>query len=113
MASAVCDCRPSIGMAAAELSVMARIPGKGRFDSGRDTNLRTATTPTDTAQGRTAEMRQTLLCRAAAVGKSPCERRARGADHAPLGDEAGDEAGRRHVETVIRHCRAVRHDAHG
>src|ERR1700687_1944977 len=114
MASAVRDCRPSSGTgAASELRVMARIPGNGTLDSGRDTNLRTATTPTDAAPTRTADTRQALLWRAGAVGESPCQGRARGADHAPLGDQTSHQPRRRHVKAVVRHRRAIGHDAHG
>src|SRR6202451_749999 len=114
MASAVWDCRPSTGKAAAiELSVIARIPGKGGFDSGRYGTLRTPRTPENALQPRPADTPKGSFWRTGAVGKSPRQGRARGADHATLGDETGDQPRRRHVESEIRHRRAVWHDAHG
>src|SRR6202023_3919623 len=114
MASAVCDWRPSTGKAAAiELSVIARIPGKGGFDSGRYGTLRTPRTPGNAIQPRPADARQGSFWRTGAFRESPRQGCARGADHAALGDETGDQPRGRHVESVIRHRRAVGHDAHG
>src|ERR1700729_3848417 len=72
IASAVCDCRPSTGKAAAiELSVIARIPGKGGFDSGRYGTLRTPRTPENAIQPRPADTRQVSFWRTGAVRESP------------------------------------------
>src|SRR5580704_19478990 len=96
-----------------ELSVIARIPGKGGFDSGRYGTLRTPRTPGNAVQPRPADTRRVSFWRTGAVRESPRQRRARGAKHTALGDETGDQPRRRHVETVICHRRAVGHDAHG
>src|SRR5580700_1087119 len=114
IASAVWDCRPSTGNdAASELRVIARIPGRGGFDSGRYATLRTLRTPRHTAQLRNTDLRLASLCRTSAVSKSPRQGRARGEDHAPLGDETSHQPCGSDVETIIRHRRAVGHDTHG
>src|ERR1700719_3329089 len=99
MASAVCDCRPSTGKAAAiELRVIARIPGKGGFDSGRYETLRTPRTPGNAIQPRPADPWQGSFGPTGSVRKTPRQGCARGAKHTALGDETGDQPRGRHVE---------------